>query len=152
LLRYNQGSTNGVYMNGFTPGPWWVSHEESPLDHCMELTVKSADGSQVCSFIGDEQNFADARLIAAAPELLASVLELTRPWDGVEMNPGTVTRGRAAIANATLAQPVQPVQPQRHPLTDEQIHERYKAMRTNETRYVDIYRDAEAAHGIRDKT
>jgi hypothetical protein len=38
------------------------------------------------------------------------------------------------------------------PLTDEKIHERYKAMRTNETRYVDIYRDAEAAHGITGET
>ena len=53
----------------------------------------------------------------------------------------TAWNTRAAIEAATE-------QGKRQPLTVEQIHERYKAIRTNELRYIDIYRDAEAGHGI----
>jgi hypothetical protein len=42
-----------------------------------------------------------------------------------------------------------PAQSKREPLTDEQIHIRYKAMRDNAPpRYIEIYRDCEAAHRI----
>ena len=40
---------------------------------------------------------------------------------------------------------------QRKPLTDEQIHIRYKTMRGDtQPRYIEIYRDCEAAHGIKE--
>lgn len=48
------------------------------------------------------------------------------------------------MAAPTQAQPVKP-------LTDDDIHERYKSVRTNDTRYIDIYRDAEAAHNIKEQ-
>ena len=54
---------------------------------------------------------------------------------------GTLTPLYAA---PTQAQPVKP-------LTDDDIHERYKSVRTNDTRYIDIYRDAEAAHNIKEQ-
>jgi hypothetical protein len=82
-------------------GPWTVSHEESPLDHRMELTVRDDDGLLVCSFIGDDSDFANAHLIAAAPDLLSALKALVDDA-GPEAGP---EHGKAAdvIAKATKA-------------------------------------------------
>jgi hypothetical protein len=46
-----------------TPGPWFVDEQGAP-------TIRKADGSVIC---GVPSNYDDARLIAAAPELLAAL-------------------------------------------------------------------------------
>lgn len=94
-------------MSKFTRSPWFVSYEESPLDHRMELTVKNADGLQVCSFFGDEHNFADARLISAAPDVLEAAIEYIAARDAVDGIAAIIRFGaaekslHAAIAKAT---------------------------------------------------
>ena len=59
-----------------TPGPWTVSNEESPLDFQMEVRVTSGE-AQICYFIeSNNEAIANARLIAAAPDLLDALQEL----------------------------------------------------------------------------
>ena len=60
----------------FTPGPWWVLHEGS-----SEVSVQT-DGACICSLNYDplpkeevQKHLANARLIAAAPELYDACVE-----------------------------------------------------------------------------
>lgn len=106
-------------MNKHTPGPWhimksftgtvWAGSEDEP-------TIISD-----MSTLGDKTAEANARLIAAAPELLAVLIEaesamtshnLSRkheghecPWDFAEGFGGCLDKVRAAIAKATGAKP-----------------------------------------------
>ena len=66
-------------MNTFTPGPWRV---HAPLG-CLQADVRAQDGRIVARIgtrdtlqVGGEE-LADARLIAAAPELLSEVKRLS---------------------------------------------------------------------------
>ena len=63
-----------------TPGPWHVEqqNEGRPL-------IRSEDGTEICEVIGEtfdeyaeEEREATAQLIAAAPELLAALVDLVR--------------------------------------------------------------------------
>lgn len=60
-----------VEVAAHTPGPWTVSHYNSAAPH--EFTIMGARGGQVVESGEGFCNAADARLIAAAPELLAAV-------------------------------------------------------------------------------
>ena len=80
-----------------TPGPWEV--------HGRQPTFVRANGGKkhvanTDSMGDDEENKANARLIAAAPELLESLREIL---DGGIADPAAVRRAHAAIANATGA-------------------------------------------------
>ena len=81
-----------------TPGPWRVLHKTGvfPMDSdCW--TIGTAEQHR-------KEHEANARLIAAAPDLLAAlqeVLPLAENW-GHPDHPG-ITAGRAAIARATGA-------------------------------------------------
>jgi hypothetical protein len=88
-----------------TPGPWFVDQQGAP-------TVRTANGSVVC---GVPANCEDARLIAAAPDLLAALKSLGRcVLDQVESDIGRECRSRdlpkewhtaaAAITKAEAAQ------------------------------------------------
>jgi hypothetical protein len=61
-----------------TPGPWHVSNEG-----CM-LIRDDAGLSIVAKYVGytnDEEELANAHLIAAAPELLDFIIEYKEAWD-----------------------------------------------------------------------
>ena len=78
-----------------TPGPWWVEKDGS-AEHRNEANVISgANGTMI---VYGQANDADARLIAAAPDLLAFVEDwLDR--QGSDENYMTA-KARAAIAKA----------------------------------------------------
>lgn len=80
-----------------TPGPWRYDYE---LDYCGEIIA--SNGTSICSFT-DEPSTNDARLIAAAPDLLAVLQELEESvdyWSEYDVPLGIVDRIRAAIAKA----------------------------------------------------
>ena len=85
----------------FTPGPWQWHH-----DHGW-LVVESNNGDlyiKIEKGIAAKNHTADARLIAAAPELLEaleSIVRLIEVEDARLANFGEVERARAAIAKAT---------------------------------------------------
>ena len=77
-----------------TPGPWHINAPAS---------VVSIDGLHVCDVNGygatDERKQADARLISAAPDLLAA-LEYIMAWDSDWTVEQARTMARAAILKA----------------------------------------------------
>jgi hypothetical protein len=114
-------------MSGFTPGPWFVEGatiiwssagratvaavgepRATQLVEYRRLSISSPHFNEAC---------ANARLIAAAPELLEALIHLSRfvlvQYDGIPGEPGSVVidsqhndaalKARAAIAKATGA-------------------------------------------------
>jgi hypothetical protein len=80
-----------------TPGPWRYDYE---LDYCGEIIA--SNGTSICSFT-DEPSTNDARLIAAAPELLEALqgmLDLLEDTSELSRKLA-VMDARAAIAKAT---------------------------------------------------
>lgn len=66
-------------MAEHTPGPWEVRH--SPVSDLCVVT-EDPDGRWICGYMstdGDPQNEANARLIAAAPDLLRAC-EIAALW------------------------------------------------------------------------
>lgn len=90
-------------MNTHTPGPWvWTEYDEE--SNRLPI-LKNSSGTEVCNFgadtsydqvSGSEPESADRNLIAAAPDLLAALIDLA---DGYSM--GGAKRAREAIAKAT---------------------------------------------------
>jgi hypothetical protein len=88
-------------MSKHTPGPWTIQSEESALDYQMEHWIQ-AEGEDLC-VVNSE---ADARLIAAAPDLLQVMKEFKSALDLQDPNFDADTwldRVDAAIAKATGA-------------------------------------------------
>lgn len=99
-----------------TPGPWNVDMWEYPQDDRRELVIQTAtnrlavldwdQGQDNPYTIADNEARANARLIAAAPELLAALEYLTDlaagPPGGVTIDQkrAAMDRARAAIAKA----------------------------------------------------
>ena len=85
-----------------TPGPWWV---ERRVGDALQINAKHrGEGSSYCvasinHWEGDADK-ANARLIAAAPELLKALKELADSCDAIPGCPVT-TRARMAIHKAT---------------------------------------------------
>jgi hypothetical protein len=80
-----------------TPGPWYVN------DRCIEAAGPEGPRDVTVAVVHapEDQRDANARLIAAAPELLAACEELLiylSDWDDDESE--TCVRARAAIAKA----------------------------------------------------
>lgn len=69
-----------------TPGPWKVNGDD----------VENAEGAGVCAMYADETADANARLIAAAPEMRDILAWLTTPVSGTM--PDVVARIRALLA------------------------------------------------------
>jgi len=77
-----------------TPGPWRVNHR------CVEDEARNAIASVYRNVDGTGHNKANARLIAAAPDLLAACEAILSGWghqDGVSR---AVEKARAARAKA----------------------------------------------------
>lgn len=81
-------------MSKHTPGPWRYDHE---LDYCGEIIA--SNGTSICSFT-DEPSTNDARLIAAAPDLLAVLQELVKGLEAMGWDTST-GKAHATIAKAT---------------------------------------------------
>jgi len=86
-------------MSKHTPGPWkeamWggrvaIIHDRTD-DGTFDVVVACNDSAPT---------FADARLIAAAPDLLAMLQELATCLQERDIEPGLVKQARAAIAKA----------------------------------------------------
>lgn len=95
-------------MSKHTPGPWhWDSDQikGDPLGRVRyRVTAIGKTVTQCYYSSSDEQAEWDARLIAAAPELLAVLHELeesARYWSEYDVPLGIVDRISAAIAKAT---------------------------------------------------
>lgn len=100
-------------MSKHTPGPWYIGKDANDQNRHIyaEQVVRSDDGDAWHPLIActddDEQQVdwrANARLIAAAPDLLAVVQELEESagyWSEYDVPLGIVDRMRAAIAKAT---------------------------------------------------
>lgn len=63
-----------------TPGPW-VAHISEYKEHSIRNESGQTLISEVQLFDADEQTLANAKLIAAAPELLAACIEFVRKCD-----------------------------------------------------------------------
>ena len=92
-------------MSGHTPGPWEVGRAMRNDQECIVGDVDSVvafmpDETIGCTFIP-----ANARLIAAAPELLAALIDLADRAEGLESKCLGTVMARAAIAKATGATP-----------------------------------------------
>ena len=110
-----------------TPGPWKVEADPENAgkhyyhDHRFVTRGKGTldsdkshyenDCSKVCMLFDTENQLEDARLIAAAPDLLAELQNIananTREWDDPDDFKGWAqSRARFAIAKATGVQPL----------------------------------------------
>ena len=85
-----------------TPAPWTVSGKQvKSIDHGKRYTVATANNPKFT----DEANASNARLIAAAPELLIALRDLLE--DAIALGicesnmSGSAVAARAAIAKAT---------------------------------------------------
>ena len=85
-----------------TPGPWRIDNE-SPMKYCVNSTVDNNHIAMVnwgsLTFDSEEEPLANARLIAAAPELLESLIELESKCN-IFSEADYHVRARAAIAKA----------------------------------------------------
>lgn len=88
-----------------TPAPWFVTDEWNPLIHS-----DANGGTSVAQILAYSDGItgtfrpqadADARLIAAAPELLAALRQISWLEAGDQLGSGDVAVIRAAIARAT---------------------------------------------------
>lgn len=88
-------------MSGHTPGPWTHAHDGHGA---FSIETDNCDGLQIC-YVRNRDN---ARLIAAAPELLEALDKLASGYLGANWDTGLQDRirnARAAIAKATGGQP-----------------------------------------------
>ncbi|KKL56790.1 hypothetical protein LCGC14_2241900 [marine sediment metagenome] len=98
-------------MTQHTPGPWKIiEHDhaagDSWLSVCrgaVDITHNKPTAGCICtsrfSALTPAENMANARLIAAAPELLGTLRELLAEQPPYEKSPG-IDAARAAIAKA----------------------------------------------------
>ena len=78
-----------------TPGPWTIAGRETAL----KVVEARRSWMRVCFLTSDGPCEANARLIAAAPDLLEALKELTNSCDAIPGCPVT-TRARMAIHKA----------------------------------------------------
>ena len=110
-------------MRAHTPGPWGLAQYAKgaalPIPFIEHKTIAVfSDGARQGDVAymqhglwGDDQALANARLIAAAPELLEALQELVAEWDarhaaedhrsGYTLDTAGIAMARAAIAKAT---------------------------------------------------
>jgi len=84
-----------------TPGPWFVTPDGAAV---YEKDGFGYRGETVCRLVGHPFTTANARLIAAAPDLLDALAEMLADADTLQepyRNEAICERARAAIAKAT---------------------------------------------------
>ena len=89
-------------MNKFTPGPW-KSGRKHPFSEVRYVDFTDMHGTtdEICTLYyskGEEQE-ANARLIAAAPEMYEALELLTEHWDKDQSYEATVLNAKDIIAN-----------------------------------------------------
>ena len=87
-------------MSNYTPGPWVVKGQSiQAIDHSLYFSIASAKSTKLTT----EGNLANARLIAAAPDLLyiASWIEKECEEGDGTIPDGLYNAARAAIKKAT---------------------------------------------------
>jgi hypothetical protein len=86
-------------MSEHTPGPWWIEHEDDE-GQLLEngVTIESTEGPVAFKVLD-----CDARIIAAAPELLAALREMREQFtsDGTDGQHAASAQADAAIKKAT---------------------------------------------------
>lgn len=81
-----------------TPGPWLINFD--PEDDERPLEIVTRDRDHRIAFLASDGNPDDARLVAAAPTLLA-ILKAAAEDDVVQWHDGSLLKAaRAAIAKA----------------------------------------------------
>ena len=96
-------------MSKHTPGPWAI-YVNAPSD--VVIRKMSKDGCELCAIARVSSGYANAHLIAAAPELLEACLAITEWGDReddhavdllkrIELCELAFQKARAAIAKAT---------------------------------------------------
>ena len=86
-------------MSKHTPGPWAI-YVNAPSD--IVIRKMSKDGYELCSIARVSSGYANARLIAAAPELLEALQKIAGNTYDEWTNGAEAARiARAAIAKAT---------------------------------------------------
>ena len=94
-----------------TPGPWKVKDTSRPSEHTSRLSIVLASGSAIIAYPANgwppNEMAANARLIAAAPELLEALQNAGALWaysstDAPQQ--AWLAQARAAIAKATEEQ------------------------------------------------
>ncbi|HGM6773279.1 TPA: hypothetical protein ACKQAW_003888 [Stenotrophomonas maltophilia] len=97
-----------------TPGPWSCmsesAHEGVYVDDCVHSVSKAAGRADIICLSPSHEDYelsaamwdANARLIAAAPELLEAAMAFVAPFDDIEVvHDSDIAMARAAIAKAT---------------------------------------------------
>ena len=86
-------------MNKHTPGPWAI-YVNAPSD--VVIRKMSKDGYELCAIARVSSGYANAHLIAAAPELLEALQKIAGNTYDEWTNGAEAARiARAAIAKAT---------------------------------------------------
>ena len=83
---------------GFTPGPWNSFQEDSGRTYAGPWVVETSDGVEVTTLERLDNDAANARLIAAAPDLLAALQHILA--GALSLPRFAEDEGRAAIAKA----------------------------------------------------
>jgi hypothetical protein len=95
-------------MSGHTPGPWTIKYEtnvgaaRSGCDWAV-VAATGAFSTNTDSGEHDTENKANARLIAAAPELLAALEEILSGYTGLLAALGHDTPSRTDLIRAEVA-------------------------------------------------
>lgn len=85
-------------MTTHTPGPWSVEKDGSAEHRNEANVINGADGTMI---VYGQVNDADARLIAAAPELLEALQAFPGFTDDATAGDAWLEKMRAAITKAT---------------------------------------------------
>ena len=87
-------------MSGHTPGPWkWEDDNHVLWAQGGKKVIDAAPYEGM--WLAGENEEADARLIAAAPDLLEALQDCLENTGGGWISAGVIDRARAAIAKAT---------------------------------------------------
>ncbi len=91
--------TNKNEQAKHTPGPW---HANTPADdrYAANSNIRDVNGNVVA--ISTMPSIANAKLIAAAPELAAALKEILDEWESRGAAGSDIDRGRTALAKAGL--------------------------------------------------
>jgi hypothetical protein len=92
-------------MSDFTPGPWMILFDDDEIEIISNAGSRSVPVADI--MLDEHTTFAppmiearaNARLICAAPDLLAALIEASDPIGGYMHGPA-LERARAAIAKA----------------------------------------------------
>ena len=86
-------------MSKHTPGPWAI-YVNAPSD--IVIRKMSKDGYELCSIARVSSGYANARLIAAAPELLEALTDCVEHMHWTQpQGEAALKKAKAAIAKAT---------------------------------------------------